>query len=640
MPTIRTPDGRRLRVPDGATQEQISAVLQSQGYGAPRPIEHVGGEARNPTEGMGFGRRFAAGFGKAYSDAAQGAKQLQAETASNQAMLASSLLRRLGLTGPADFLARNVGIPSEQRRQTIQREVDETKQRDAPLMRTGGGFTGNVAGNVSQVLLPGAALRGTTASRALLPTTVAGNVAQGSALGALQPVASDESRGTNAALGGVGGGLGALAAKGAGATVSALSNLYRSAQLGPSTASAGRQLLREADNADTLLQAQPSQVPGVQRTLGEESLDPGVMALENTLRGPQAAQFAPRERASNLARVQALQDIAGDETSIAAAQEARDVATSELRERAFAEGDEIAKQAAEQRMLSPGMLPNSSKDALRSQFQSIAAGQGGRSAVQRSLNEVVSELERAPSTIQGLYRVRKSINDLIEGKAGTEKGYAKAATAELMQARNMLDAEIAQNLAPSFGDYLGEFRRMSGPINRMQVGQEILERGAAPVPDEFGVPRLTAGQFSRTAGNLDAAAQRATGFKKAQAADILSADDLKLIASIQDDLQRSAAVGRATGGGSQTSARQEILRRGSRTLAGALGPMGSVLEGLQRIGADQVQERLAYLLANPAEARRVLQALQPAQRSAVNRALLELSAQTTRATGTGAGVAQ
>jgi hypothetical protein len=36
MPTIRTPDGKRLRVPDGATPEQISAVLQSQGYDAPK----------------------------------------------------------------------------------------------------------------------------------------------------------------------------------------------------------------------------------------------------------------------------------------------------------------------------------------------------------------------------------------------------------------------------------------------------------------------------------------------------------------------------------------------------------------------------------------------------------------------------
>lgn len=32
MPTIRTPDGRRLRVPDGATSEQINSVLASQGY--------------------------------------------------------------------------------------------------------------------------------------------------------------------------------------------------------------------------------------------------------------------------------------------------------------------------------------------------------------------------------------------------------------------------------------------------------------------------------------------------------------------------------------------------------------------------------------------------------------------------------
>lgn len=35
MPTIRTPDGRRLRVPEGATQEQIYAVIESQVGGQP-----------------------------------------------------------------------------------------------------------------------------------------------------------------------------------------------------------------------------------------------------------------------------------------------------------------------------------------------------------------------------------------------------------------------------------------------------------------------------------------------------------------------------------------------------------------------------------------------------------------------------
>lgn len=45
MPTIVTPDGRRLRVPEGATPEQITSVLQSQGYA---PTSHAG---RPPAQG-------------------------------------------------------------------------------------------------------------------------------------------------------------------------------------------------------------------------------------------------------------------------------------------------------------------------------------------------------------------------------------------------------------------------------------------------------------------------------------------------------------------------------------------------------------------------------------------------------------
>src|SRR3990167_8378044 len=95
----------------------------------------------DPTAGTGFVQRFNEGMGKAFSDIGGAAGQL-------------------------------VGMgPSAE-------ETRETRQRDAPLMKTGAGMAGNVAGNIAAfaplAVVPGA-------------NTVAGAGALGASIGALQP---------------------------------------------------------------------------------------------------------------------------------------------------------------------------------------------------------------------------------------------------------------------------------------------------------------------------------------------------------------------------------------------------------------------------------------------------------------------
>ncbi len=72
-------------------------------------------------------------------------------------------------------------------------EVQELRKRDAPLMKSGGGFSGNLSGNVMALaplaLVPGA-------------NTVAGAGTVGAITGALQPTATPGERLTNMAVGG------------------------------------------------------------------------------------------------------------------------------------------------------------------------------------------------------------------------------------------------------------------------------------------------------------------------------------------------------------------------------------------------------------------------------------------------------
>lgn len=199
MPTFRitAPDGRTFRVeaPEGATREQALQRVQAQYTGGsssqPGSLSDLGAaaeryRARNPAEydqsspeyaarygktsAMSVPRKFAAGAGKSVVDIGRGIKQL---------------------TG--------FGSAAEQ---------DEVNAQDAELMDTGAGVAGNIAGTLATTLLPASLIgrgaqavnltRSARAANAFVnPTTYRAAAGAGAVQGALQPVATDESRGMN-----------------------------------------------------------------------------------------------------------------------------------------------------------------------------------------------------------------------------------------------------------------------------------------------------------------------------------------------------------------------------------------------------------------------------------------------------------
>jgi len=158
-----------------------------------------------------FGQNLAAGWGQSYDSSGMGIRQLFG------------------------------GVSPE--------EVQEARERDDPLLRTGGGLVGSILGYGSQVLGPGIvaggikagasgvnALRSTFAlpesaavsrigkgagmlQSAAMPATARGAAAQGAVLGGIQPATSNAERVTNVALGGAAGGGAARVMQGVGQAV-------------------------------------------------------------------------------------------------------------------------------------------------------------------------------------------------------------------------------------------------------------------------------------------------------------------------------------------------------------------------------------------------------------------------------------
>ena len=137
---------------------------------------HVAAKQWNPTDGMSRTDKFLAGAGKGLVDTGRGVYQLGAS------------------------IGHAAGMVSDEKMKQIQDDVDESRNLDKSLMDTSAGKLGDIAGTAAPALLmPGAG--------------VMGGAAAGAAMGAAQPVGSDESRLQNTGLGAVGGAAGGAIGK-------------------------------------------------------------------------------------------------------------------------------------------------------------------------------------------------------------------------------------------------------------------------------------------------------------------------------------------------------------------------------------------------------------------------------------------
>lgn len=584
------------------------------------------------TDSMSGYEKFMAGVGKSFVDTYEGAKQAGVDSLNRNLAGITMGARAAGLDGVARTIANNGGRQVLDSARGMQADAADRKQTDAALMGTGAGIGGNIGGTLLQILGPGAVARGTTAGAMFLPRTIAGNALQGLAIGSVQPAVNEQERGLNSLIGLAGGGLGAVAGKAASATIGAGKNALASLLgrgLNSTDAAAGQALMREATNPKAITFT-PSAVPGVNRTLGEATLDPGLMALENTMRASRRGTFEQIDTANNAARIAQLEQIAGTPQDMVAAKSARTAASSSARNQAMAAGPVDVSQTVAQL-----------GDAIKA-AEGRPAVQEGLSRLRGLLVKGVDE-EGKPileTRIRVLDNIRQTIGDMLSGKYGGESAAALKGSRELIGVRDALNAEIGDQV-PSFAQYLDAYRSASVPINRMQIGKQIIRNSAGAVQDATGNPRLTPAAFSNSANKLDAIAAKATGFKKAKASEILTSDDINAINAIQEDMRRQFARQSSATVGSQTAERLDIGNRlMQRGLMRAVPVVKDVAAFVEQQASDRLKERLAYLMANPAEAKRVLAALDKQSADSVRRVLSQLSFTTGTAAATSASNAR
>lgn len=508
----------------------------------------------------------------------------------------------------ADYLADRIGLP---------REANAAE-------RIGGGITQAVAGGGGLIGLgrglarQGAAQAPTVATRIgeLLQSRPGTQVA-GAALGSGASEVTREAGGgpvaqaVAGAAGSVLPGVGAPIARMGAAPVAA--PFQGVTQSGADNAVADI-LRRGATNTENLFREAPSAVPGVTRSLAEETLDPGVAALQRQYgTGPLREQA----QAANQARVEYIGRTFG---APAAAQAARD------------EGDALARQTVRSLRSAPGQAIDNGQ----------LTGLADTIASRTRRPEIVRAVEAAKGLVAQPFRnaadawdARQGINDLIAGKV-SDLPSSNLAQKQLLLLRGALDRQM-RRAYPGWSKFLRDYQGLQRSADRVEVGQTLLERGGVTGLNAAGeaTTALSPAKFRNLTDNLDQLAQTSTGFRKATAANLLTDDQVSAIQNVRDDILRLAETQRTGFAGSPTQQNRMVqelvddaIQNRAREILASIPGISAGAEVLSNVAKRRIELRLQQALANPAQAREILRNA-PAEDLPILQAALQQTGATT-----------
>lgn len=522
MPTyvVTAPDGKEYEVdaPKGATQEQALSYFKQNW----KPAKQ---EVIDPTEGMSGTEKFLAGAGKAFYDVGRGAGQAL------RGVLPEQLANRLDLPTQAD--------------------IDAAKKRDEALMRTGAGLAGNVTGNIAA-----------TAPAMFIPgvNTAVGGAAVGAGLGAIQPVATGESRLSNAVVGGVAGGALPSIVGGYKAARAALYDpLVAQERImgGALTRAVGE------ENAPAVAQAlrnRGAQTPNVRLSAGATSENEALTALEDAIQSQLPSSALGRQAQVNRSALAgALRDIGQDESAVLAAKQAREQTAESFYN--AARPNIVAPTPELTEILKTPAMKEAWKRAERiaeNEGKKISFGANAPEQVVEKYNPLTMATEKVtiPAkqqklSVEGLHYLKMGIDDML---GDVSSGIGKTEKRAISSLKDRLLGQM-EKLSPEYEAGRAAYSQMSKPIGQMQIGQRLYNT-LVPATSGENPAALNYNALAKALRNPDVVAQQATGFKGATMRGAMEPEQLATIQGVSSDAARMGeAIKRGMGTGSPTARR-------------------------------------------------------------------------------------
>lgn len=514
-------------------------------------------EKFDPTEGMSTGEKLRAGFGKSIADLAQGIGQ------------------NIGLVDRAD--------------------VAESRRLNAPLMATGAGKVGDIAGNIATTLplafVPGA-------------NTIVGAGLIGAGTGLMQPSESTKETLMNTGGGALLGGGSIMGGRALAAGYQGLTGLLR-----PSTEKGRREIAAEilqrsatdANQAAKNAALSKELVPGSYPTMGQVAKDPGLAQLERTLlnnpetAGPLQQRYAQQQAA----RTKALSDIAGTPDYRSSMKEGRKVFANEDYTKAITEGMDYEMAKAMQPAID-SLMKRPSIQSAKMVAQKLAAENDV------ALNNFGS--------VEGMDWVVKALNNQISKANMPGSSIGKEELRALLQTKSDL-MNTLEAIAPAYKTANENFAKMSKNINAMDVAADLQNRLYKNA--NFGSSKEMASAYKNELNNALESVKRSTGMD-VPLSSVMPTKDIAVLEGIAKDLTRKEEMqnlGRAVGSPTmQNMMGQALLQR----VAGPLGLPQTFSQSVLaktiarpydfafQAAKPQIESVLAEALANPAKANELL----------------------------------
>lgn len=524
----------------------------------------------DPTEGMSGFDKFRAGVGKAMVDTGRGLGQM-------------------------------VGAVSRD-------DVAESRALDAPLMDTGAGMAGNIAGNVGMALAPGGILKGagmaakaaglgsaanalsTAGGIAMAPTNIPAALGVGAVQGAIQPSASNGETIGNIGLGAVASAAVPALIRGGQMVKAAIDPFSDSGQ----SRIIGR-AMREAagggasaDDAVRNMRAATELVPGSLPTAAEAAQNPGIAALQRTAMATDPVAMnagAARQTSNNQARLNALRELAG----------------ADGRREFFAANRESTADglyAAARRIgIDPAALTPEAQANIAAFQQRIP---DSVMAEAQQLAKINGETMGPEGSIQGLHWIKKGLDSLIKREAGPN------GSSDFLRAYTGLKSDLMagiEQLSPKYAEANATYAAMSRPINQMDVAQELINKSVRPIDE-----RVMPGMYAKSLN--DRLAAKVTGIPSNTLEKVMEPGQLGTMRGVEADLARmlfAENAGRGVGSDTiQKLAYSNIMNKSGLPSfmsdipgAGLLGRFADL--GYKRSNAE-MSSKLAQSMLDPQQA--------------------------------------
>ena len=566
----------------------------------------------DPTEGMSGFEKFMAGAGKSAVDLGRSAKRV----------------------------ANMVGIGDYD-----QAAAQADEALDKPLMKTGAGAAGKVAGDLALTFVPGLGAQqgitaGVTNAARVLPKAATalrvaapyiGAAGSGALIGAATSPDDMSGGAAGGALAGAGGellGRAATAAwNGGKAVLDPLTEAGRERVLKRTIerfATDPSKVRAAAANPEVL-------VPGVTPTLAEATGDVGIAQLQR------AAQTASPDVASALAQARgrqvagyraALDNLSGTDSALKAAVDAREGAAQALYGRAFqsdAMRRDLARQASAQSAAFRGVggaapAQDLATPGLRDLMQRPMFKQAAEQARVLAANKGV-DIGNPIESLQGLHYIKLALDDMANPQAASAMG--RNAFGAVNETRAALTKEL-ESVAPTYGLARQTYADMSRPVNQMEIARVLRDKAMPALTDlNPALSRVNANSYATALRNADQTARTATGMKSLGMADIMDPAQMQAVEGIGKDMARYAAsqeAGKVAGSPTaQYLGGQNVIRQ----MLGPLGvPQGAMDAAAARIAsgianipykltAGQTEQLLGRALTDPAVAAKILAAKDP-----------------------------